>query len=176
MTSKACGRSNWNHKADPVWFFMKIQIIAVGQKMPAWVDQASHDYLKRLPSRQLSLSCVATAQRKSGHTIERLQQQESDRIKAKIKPGSLNIALDEHGKQWSTQQWAEQYKDWLLYHPMVNFVIGGPDGLSADILSMADRTIALGRMTLPHGLARVVLIEQLYRAWSVVEGHPYHRE
>lgn len=144
--------------------------------MPAWVDQASNDYLKRLPAKQLNLSCIATAQRKSGHTIARLQQQEAEKIKTKIKTGSLNIALDEHGKQWSTQQWAEQYRDWLLYHPMVNFIIGGPDGLSPEILSMADRTIALGRMTLPHGLARVVLIEQLYRAWSVVEGHPYHRE
>lgn len=144
--------------------------------MPAWVDQASQDYLKRLPSRQIDLSCIATAQRKSGQTVERLKQQEADKIKARINPGSLNIALDEHGKQWSTQQWAEQYRDWLLYYPMVNFIIGGPDGLSAEILSMANTTIALGRMTLPHGLARVVLIEQLYRAWSVVEGHPYHRE
>ena len=144
--------------------------------MPAWVDQASQDYLKRLPSHQVELHCVATAQRKSGQTVERLKQQEADKIKARISPGSLNIALDEHGKQWSTQQWAEQYQDWLLYHPTVNFIIGGPDGLSGEILSMANRTIALGRMTLPHGLARVVLIEQLYRAWSVVEGHPYHRE
>jgi 23S rRNA (pseudouridine1915-N3)-methyltransferase len=155
---------------------MKIQVIAVGQKMPAWVDQATNDYLKRLPANQLSLTCIATAQRKSGHTVTRLQQQEADKIKTKIKAGSLTIALDEHGKQWSTLQWAEQYREWLLYHPLVNFIIGGPDGLAPEILSKADRTIALGRMTLPHGLARVVLIEQLYRAWSVVEGHPYHRE
>jgi 23S rRNA (pseudouridine1915-N3)-methyltransferase len=155
---------------------MKLQIIAVGQKMPAWVDQASNDYLKRLPAKQLTLSCIATAQRKSGLTVARLQQQEAEKIKTKIKTGSLNIALDEHGKQWSTRQWAEQYSDWQRYHPMVNFIIGGPDGLAPEILSMANQTIALGRMTLPHGLARVVLIEQLYRAWSVVEGHPYHRE
>lgn len=144
--------------------------------MPAWVEQASNDYLKRLPNRILTLSCVATAQRKSGQTVARLLQQEAEKIRAKIKPGSLNIALDEHGKQWSTQQWAEQYQDWLQSYPQVNFIIGGPDGLAPELLSQASKTIALGRMTLPHGLARVVLIEQLYRAWSVVEGHPYHRE
>jgi 23S rRNA (pseudouridine1915-N3)-methyltransferase len=155
---------------------MKLQIIAVGQKMPGWVEQASNDYIKRLPTKQLSLTCIATAQRKSGQTVQRLQQQEAEKIRSKIKPGSLNIALDEHGKQWTTQQWADQYREWLQYHPMVNFIIGGPDGLAPDILTLADKTIALGKMTLPHGLARVVLIEQLYRAWSVVEGHPYHRE
>lgn len=155
---------------------MRLQIIAVGRKMPPWVDQAYNEYAKRLPAHHaVSLSCIATANRKSGTTIERCQQQEADSILHKIKPGSLMLALDEHGSQWSTKEWAQHYRDWLLHHPQVNFIIGGPDGLAPEVLKKASKTIALGRLTMPHGLARVVLVEQLYRAWSVVEGHPYHR-
>ncbi len=156
---------------------MRIQIIAVGQKMPGWVDQAYQEYAKRLPRQQsVTLSCIATANRKSTSSATQLQQQEADKIKDKIKPGSLTLALDEHGEQWTTAQWAEQYRRWLQLYPQVNFVIGGPDGLAPQIIAQADKTLALGKMTMPHGLARVVLIEQIYRAWSVVEGHPYHRE
>ena len=156
---------------------MNIQIIAVGQKMPKWVDEAYHEYAKRLPRQQaITLTCIATANRNSGQPVERLQAQEAEKIRSKIKADSLTIALDEHGQQWSTQQWAEQYRRWQHEYPQVNFIIGGPDGIAPELLKAADQTLALGRMTLPHGLARVVLIEQLYRAWSVVEGHPYHRE
>jgi 23S rRNA (pseudouridine1915-N3)-methyltransferase len=156
---------------------MNIQIIAVGQKMPKWVDLAFEEYAKRLPRQQsLELSCIATASRKSGQTRQRIQQQEAQKIEQKIKPGSLLIALDEKGKHWSTLEWANQYRLWLQQYSQVNFVIGGPDGLDSALVKRANQTIALGRMTMPHGLARVVLIEQLYRVWSVVEGHPYHRE
>ena len=156
---------------------MQIQIIAVGQKMPAWVDQAYQDYAKRLPRQQaVTLTCIATAARKTGHTVERLQQQEADKIREKIKPGSLTIALDEHGRQWTTREWAQQFDDWQQHQTQVNIIIGGPDGLAPDLLQQARYRIALGKMTLPHGLVRVVLIEQLYRAWSLLQGHPYHRE
>jgi len=155
---------------------MQLQIIAVGQKMPAWVDQAYQDYAKRLPRQQaVELSLIATARRKSGGSVQQLQQQEAQRIQQKLKPGSRIMALDEHGMQWSTREWASQYRDWLQHYPHVTFMIGGPDGLDSTLLANAHQTIALGKMTLPHGLARVVLIEQIYRAWSVVEGHPYHR-
>lgn len=156
---------------------MKIQIVAVGQKMPRWVDDAYHEYAKRLPRQQaITLSCIATASRYSGQTINRNQTQEAEKIRKKIKQGSLLIALDEKGKQWNTAEWALQYQKWKQHSPQVNFVIGGPDGLLPELLQQANQTIALGKMTLPHGLARVVLIEQLYRAWTVVEGHPYHRD
>lgn len=156
---------------------MRIQIIAVGQKMPAWVDTAYTEYAKRFPSQHaVTLSVVPTASRKSGSSIERCQQQEADKIDQKIKPGSFSIALDEHGKQWSTAQWAEQYRHWMQHQPQVNFIIGGPDGLSPALIKKTSQTLSLGLITLPHGLARVVLIEQLYRVWSLVEGHPYHRE
>lgn len=156
---------------------MNIQMIAVGKKMPEWVDLAFAEYAKRLPRQQrVQLSCIATASRKTGQTRLKIQQQEAELIRQKIKPGSLLIALDEKGKHWSTLEWATHYRQWLQQVSQLNFVIGGPDGLHADLLKQADKTVALGRMTMPHGLARVVLIEQLYRVWSVVEGHPYHRE
>lgn len=156
---------------------MHLQIIAVGQKMPAWVNTAYAEYAKRMPSHQaVKLSVIPTASRKSGSSVERCQQQEAEKIEQKIKPGSLTIALDEHGTQWATTQWAEQYRQWLQYHAQVNFIIGGPDGLAPAVLKKASQTVSLGLLTLPHGLARVVLMEQLYRAWSVVEGHPYHRQ
>jgi 23S rRNA (pseudouridine1915-N3)-methyltransferase len=156
---------------------MRLQIIAVGHKMPAWVDNAFDDYSRRLSGHNaVSLSLVATANRKPGTSIEQCRQQEADKISKHIKPGSHTIALDEHGRQWSTQEWAEQYRGWRLQYPAVNFIIGGPDGLDPGLLQKANAKVALGRLTLPHGLARVVLIEQLYRAWSVCEGHPYHRE
>ena len=145
--------------------------------MPAWVDAAFDEYSKRLCGpNAVALTTVPTANRKSGMTVDKCQQQEADNIEKKLRPGSFTIALDEHGRQWSTAEWAQNYRNWLLRHPQVNFVIGGPDGLAASLLKQADASIALGRLTMPHGLARVVLIEQLYRAWSVVEGHPYHRE
>jgi len=156
---------------------MKVQIIAVGQKMPKWVDLAYDEYAKRLPRQHsVNLQLIPTASRKSGQTIQRIQQQEAEKINHKIKAGSLLIALDEKGKQWSTFEWASQYQLWLQQYSQVNFVIGGPDGLDPELIKQANQTLALGKMTMPHGLARVVLIEQLYRVWSVVEGHPYHRD
>ncbi len=145
--------------------------------MPQWVDDAFAEYAKRMPrSQAVELTTIATAARKGGLTRQRLQQQEADKINSKIKPGSYTLALDEKGKQWTTQEWASHYRRWQQQYPRLNFIIGGPDGLSPELLRQADEKIALGRMTLPHGLARVVLMEQLYRAWSVVEGHPYHRQ
>ncbi len=156
---------------------MAIQIIAVGQKMPAWVEQGVADYARRFPRVQtVRLTEVPVAQRTTGQPVERLQRQEMERILRQRQPGSLLIAMDERGRQWSTREWGEHYRQWQQRHPNVDFVLGGPDGLHPELLAMAGLKLALGRMTLPHGLARVVLIEQLYRAWSLSQGHPYHRE
>ena len=145
--------------------------------MPKWVDDAFDEYAKRMPRGQsVSLSAIATAARKTGQTRQKLQQQEAEKIRSKIKPGSFTIALDEKGKQWTTCEWAEQFRRWKQQTPQLNFILGGPDGLQPELLQQADQKIALGKMTMPHGLARVVLMEQIYRAWSVVEGHPYHRD
>lgn len=145
--------------------------------MPVWAEQGYQEYAKRFPRAQaVKLTTVQTAARKSGQPVDKLKQQEAEKILRQIRAGDLILAMDEHGKQWNTSQWGQQYRQWQQHPGQVNFIIGGPDGLSQDILGKAQQTIALGAMTLPHALARVVLIEQLYRAWSLATGHPYHRE
>ncbi len=156
---------------------MQIQIVSVGQKMPAWVDMACADYIKRMPRElPIQITSIALAHRKNNDASKRPKQQESQQILKKLAPGSFNIALDEQGKQWSSIEWSQQLKHWMFEYPRVNLVIGGPDGLAEDCRAACSQTIALGRMTMPHALVRVVLVEQLYRAWTLLQGHPYHRE
>jgi 23S rRNA (pseudouridine1915-N3)-methyltransferase len=156
---------------------MQIQLINVAQKLPAWVDLACSDYLKRLP-RELSLKLVTIPlpARKSQQSPARQQQRESELILGKLVAGSLNIALDERGEQWSSVDWSKSLQRWMFEFPRVNLVIGGPDGLSQDCIKACQHRVSLGRMTMPHALVKVVLVEQLYRAWTILQGHPYHRE
>ncbi len=156
---------------------MQIQLINVAQKTPAWVDLACNDYLKRMP-RELSpkLITIALPARKSQQSPAHQQQRESGLILGKLAAGSLNIALDERGEQWSSTDWSKNLQHWMFEFPRVNLVIGGPDGLSADCIKACRHQVSLGRMTMPHALAKVVLVEQLYRAWTILQGHPYHRE
>ncbi|MDH3636775.1 MAG: 23S rRNA (pseudouridine(1915)-N(3))-methyltransferase RlmH [Gammaproteobacteria bacterium] len=156
---------------------MQIQIINVAQKLPAWVDAACDDYLKRVP-RELSLKLVTVplASRKSKQFAARQRQQESTLILDKLSPGSLNIALDEHGAAWSSDVWSQQLQHWMFEWPRVNLIIGGPEGLSKQCIDACQHQVSLGRMTLPHALVKVVVVEQLYRAWTILKGHPYHRE
>lgn len=159
---------------------MQLQIISIGQKMPQWVDTACDDYIKRLP-RELSIqwTTLPLAQRKAKDTADRFKQQEAELIKQKISSsgnGSYNLALDEHGKHWNSQDWAKQLQQWMQEYPKVNLIIGGPDGLSNSLRQSCHQTVSFGAMTMPHALVRVVLIEQLYRAWAITKSHPYHRE
>lgn len=156
---------------------MQIQIITIGQKMPVWVDAACDDYLKRLP-RELAVQLLTLplANRKSKDSAQRLKAQESNLILQKLSQGSFNIALDEQGEQWSSQQWSKHLQRWMFECPRVNLIIGGPEGLSQQCYQACQHRVALGRMTMPHALVRVVLVEQLYRAWTIIQGHPYHRE
>ncbi len=156
---------------------MQLQVISIGQKMPQWVDNACADYGKRLP-RELSLqwTTLPLAQRKGRDSSENIKQKEAEQIKQKIQLGSFNLALDEKGKQWTSQDWSKHLRHWLQEYTKVNLIIGGPDGLSGDILRYCNQTVSFGCMTMPHALVRVVLVEQLYRAWSIRQGHPYHRE
>lgn len=155
---------------------MQLQIIAVGQKMPSWVESACADYLKRLPREiNIQLTAIALAPRKSGGSVEQLKQQEASQIMKKIPRDSFSIALDERGKQWTSSEWSSQLEYWMREQPRVNFIIGGPDGLSQECRDACAQTLSLSAMTMPHALVRVVLIEQLYRAWSQFKGHPYHR-
>ncbi len=144
--------------------------------MPSWVDQACDDYLKRIPNKLVSLSALAAAPRKSGHNKARIQQSEAESIRGRINAGDFNIVLDERGKQWSSREWADQLQRWQYELSVVNLIIGGADGLAPGMIKQSNQRVSLGRMTLPHALARVVLVEQLYRAWSINNGHPYHRD
>lgn len=156
---------------------MQLQIISIGQKMPQWVNAACADYVKRLP-RELSLqwATLPLAKRKGRESVEKIKHLEAEQIKQKIQSGSFNLALDEKGKQWTSLDWSKHLANWMQEYPRVNFIIGGPDGLSADILQTCNQSVSFGCMTMPHALVRVVLVEQLYRAWSICQGHPYHRE
>ena len=156
---------------------MQIQLINVAQKLPAWVDMACDDYLKRMPREILPrLITIPPAPRKSGQPGEKSRQRESAAILDKLAPGSFNLALDENGSDWSSRDWSENLQRWQFDYPRVNLIIGGADGLSRDCLERCQQRVSLGRMTMPHALVKVVLLEQLYRAWSILQGHPYHRE
>ena len=156
---------------------MQIQIINIAQKLPAWVDAACDDYLRRLP-RELTpeLVTIPLASRRANQSAQRQQERESKLMLGRLAPGSLNLALDENGQTWSSRDWAAQLDRWMLEYPRVNLMIGGPDGLSPQCLEVCQQRISLGRMTLPHALVKIVVLEQLYRAWTILQGHPYHRE
>lgn len=115
------------------------------------------------------------AQRRGGGSPEQLKQQEAVQIIKKIPRGSFSISLDERGKHWSSNDWSRQLEFWMREYPRVNLIIGGPDGLADECREACQQSVALGAMTMPHALVRVVLIEQLYRAWTLIDGHPYHR-
>ena len=155
---------------------MKLLIVAIGQRLPAWADAAYAEFAKRFPP-DLPLSLKALkAEPRNGKTAEQLCQAEATRIEAAIPRGSRLVVLDERGAPRSTVLLAQRLQAWQLDGRDVTFVIGGPDGLAQSLLNSADETFRLTDLTLPHALARVVLVEALYRAWTVTVNHPYHRE
>jgi len=156
---------------------MKLQIVSVGQRMPQWVNQGVDEYLKRMPqSCSLSLRDIAMGKRGKQADIARLVREEGERMLKVIKPGSHVVALDVQGKSWSTQSVADKLGSWQGEIEHVYFLVGGPDGLSPDCLARADERWSLSKLTFPHPLVRVILAEQLYRGWRLLNGHPYHRE
>ncbi|HEX5390291.1 MAG TPA: 23S rRNA (pseudouridine(1915)-N(3))-methyltransferase RlmH [Burkholderiaceae bacterium] len=155
---------------------MKLGIVAVGQRMPDWAQTAYDDYAKRFPPElRVDIKTVKTEPRGS-KTLETLLAAERARIEAQIPRGTRIVVLDERGTNLTTKALAERLKTWQLEGDDVALVIGGPDGLEPAFRQTAHERIRLSDMTLPHALARVLLIEQLYRAWSVNANHPYHRE
>ncbi len=155
---------------------MKVFIVAVGQRMPDWAQTAYDDYAKRFPpDSRVELKTVKTEPRGS-KTLSTLLQAERGRIEGVLARGTRVVALDERGTTLTTVALAQQLKQWQLHGEDVAFVIGGPDGLDPEFKAQAAHRIRLSDMTLPHAMARVLLIEQLYRAWSVNHNHPYHRE
>ncbi len=155
---------------------MRLTIVAVGQKVPDWAQTAYDDYAKRFPPEiKVELKAVKTEPRAS-KTLDTLLLAEKSRIEAAITRGTHIVALDERGSNVTTLALAERLKAWQLSGDDVAIVIGGPDGLEAGFKKAAHERLRLSDLTLPHAFVRVLLIEQLYRAWSVTINHPYHRE
>lgn len=155
---------------------MKLVVVAVGQRVPDWAQTAWDDYAKRFPPElKLELKAVKTEPRAS-KSLETLYAAERERIQAAIPRGARIVALDERGTCLTTQALAAKLKDWQLEGDTVSLVIGGPDGLDPAFRQAAHERIRVSDLTLPHAMVRVLLAEQLYRAWSINANHPYHRE
>ena len=155
---------------------MKIKILAVGTKMPKWVTEGANEYVKRLP-KDLPLEFVEIplGNRGKNADIQRAIQKESTAILAQISNQDHVVALEVKGNSWSTEKLASNLENWQMSGKNLVILIGGPDGLSDQCRARADQQWSLSALTLPHPIVRVVLAEQLYRAWTVTQNHPYHR-
>ncbi len=155
---------------------MKIRLLAVGGKMPAWVSQGFNEYSKRLPAEMtFELVELPLGHRGKGADKARAIKQEGDAMLAAIPKNDRVIALEVQGKSWSTEQLAEHIRDWQMDGRNISLLVGGPDGLDPRCVQLADQKWSLSALTLPHPLVRVILAEQVYRAWTVIQGHPYHK-
>jgi 23S rRNA (pseudouridine1915-N3)-methyltransferase len=156
---------------------MRIHLIAVGNRMPAWVNEGYREYAQRLPPEcALHLQEIAPGRRGKGADLERIRSDEGARMLAALPRAVHVVALDVAGSSWSTEALSRQLAHWLQGGRDLALLVGGPEGLSEECRSRADQSWSLSPLTLPHPLVRVVVAEQLYRAWSVLQGHPYHRE
>lgn len=155
---------------------MQLVIAAVGHKMPAWIESGFSEYAKRMPPDcRILLKEIKPVERSGSKTAETAMALERTKIEAAVPKGARIIALDEHGKDLTSVQLSHLLKQWQQEGGDVTFVIGGADGLDADFKKNADMLIRISSLTLPHGMVRVMLAEQLYRAWSITQNHPYHR-
>lgn len=155
---------------------MKLRLLAVGTKMPSWVEQGFQEYRRRLPSDcALELVEISPGHRSKSTSKQQAMKQEAELLRKAIKPQEHVVALAVDGKAWSTEQVAQQLTDWRMLGQDVALLVGGPDGMTDDILKLAKQKWSLSPLTLPHPLVRVLLAEQLYRAWSILQGHPYHK-
>jgi 23S rRNA (pseudouridine1915-N3)-methyltransferase len=156
---------------------VRLSVLAVGHRMPAWVTAGFEEYARRMPREMpLQLKELKPAQRSSAIDTARWLQTEAERINAAVPAGALRVVLDEHGRSFPTRVLAEHLERWRGDGRDVAFIIGGADGLAPEIKKGAGLLWSLSPLTLPHALVRVVLAEQLYRAASLLAGHPYHRE
>lgn len=155
---------------------LRLSLIAASNRQPEWVDDGADDYAKRLRGRcTLEIKTVPLARRTATTPVERTIHDEGERMLAAVPQGAHVVALLETGKPWSTKELAAKLEGWMQRGAPVCFLIGGPDGLSPRCVARANERWSLSNLTLPHGLARVVAAEALYRAASVLENHPYHR-
>ncbi|XOV78541.1 MAG: 23S rRNA (pseudouridine(1915)-N(3))-methyltransferase RlmH [Aestuariibacter sp.] len=156
---------------------MQLDIIAVGNKMPAWVVTGYQEYARRMPPDwRMKLIEIPPEKRGKNADIARILEKEGQNILASIPKGNRIVALEVTGKPWHSHQLAEQMEKWQLDGRNVSLIIGGPEGLSKNCLNQAEQKWSLSTLTLPHPLVRIVLAESLFRAWSINNNHPYHRE
>lgn len=155
---------------------MRISLLAVGTRLPAWIGDGFETYRRRMPGHiRLELDEIPGGARGGRERGAAARADEAERILKRVAADDLLIALDERGREWSTAELAQELERWLAEAPRVTLVIGGADGLAPACRDRASGLWSLSRLTLPHGLVRVLVAEQLYRAWTVLAGHPYHR-
>jgi len=155
---------------------MKIELIAIGTKMPAWVEQGFTEYQRRLPKDcELILTELSMTPRTKTGNSDLWKEKDSEALLKAIPPQSLVIALDERGKHYSSEQLADRLQSWRESTQHLSLLIGGPDGLSDTCKARAAASWSLSALTLPHPLVRIIVAEQLYRAWTLLHDHPYHR-
>jgi 23S rRNA (pseudouridine1915-N3)-methyltransferase len=155
---------------------MRIQLIAIGTRMPDWVQAGWEEYAKRLPPEcSLNLVEVPLGKRGKGADIPRLVRQEGERMAGAIPRGAHVVTLEVEGRPWSTPALADRLQQWLGGGSDVALLVGGPEGLAEECRALARERWSLSPLTLPHPLVRIVVAEQVYRAWSILQGHPYHR-
>jgi 23S rRNA (pseudouridine1915-N3)-methyltransferase len=155
---------------------MQIHLLAIGKKMPDWIEIGFYEYTRRLKTTiPLNLIEIATIRKSNSQDSKTVIREEGEKLLAAIPDGSWVIALDEHGKQWDSKGLAVQLEKWAGHSSNIALMIGGADGLDKACLDRADQTWSLSPLTLPHAMVRVVVAEQIYRAWSLNNNHPYHR-
>jgi 23S rRNA (pseudouridine1915-N3)-methyltransferase len=155
---------------------MQINLISVGNKMPGWVKQGYDEYAKRMPREcELVLREITPGKRGKNFDVARTVQDEGERMIAAIPKDTHVVTLDIQGKPWSTSELSQALQRWMEGGRHIALLVGGPEGLADSVRQLADESWSLSRMTLPHPLVRIVVAEQIYRAWSILHNHPYHR-
>lgn len=155
---------------------MKLLVVAVGQRQPAWADAAWGEFARRFPPEMPLLLKAVKAEARAGRSAAQCMAAEAQRLEAAIPKGARRVLLDERGTRATSAQLAERLARWRGGGSDVALLVGGPDGIAPTLAATADESLRLSDLTLPHALARVLLAEALYRAWTLHQGHPYHRE
>lgn len=153
---------------------MRITVHSVAGKMPGWVDAGVNEYTRRLPG-ELKLNWRSVPRARRSADTQQLKQREGEALLKGLRKGAVRVALERSGQAWSTRDLARRLDAWMMEGRDVAFLVGGPEGLSEACLAAASQRWSLGPLTLPHTLVRIVLAEQIYRAWTIAIGHPYHR-